>query len=155
MKILKLMMAVLVWGSLHAQEKKMETVVKEYLQLKDVILAGDADQASIKAKQLVGTMEELAKSSVQELRVLAEDLVKMVKTLAAFNQIEKQREELGKLSEPFWNFIKETDPVSIPLYYNYCPMKKAYWISDSNVIQNPFYGKQMLSCGKTVESIKN
>jgi hypothetical protein len=45
-----------------------------------------------------------------------------------------------------------------PIYYQFCPMendgKGAKWISKDETIKNPYYGSQMLSCGKTVETIK-
>lgn len=41
-----------------------------------------------------------------------------------------------------------------PTYYQYCPMQDAYWLSKENAVKNPYYGSMMLSCGKTVETIK-
>ncbi len=41
-----------------------------------------------------------------------------------------------------------------PVYYQYCPMKDSNWLSKEETIKNPYYGAQMLSCGKTVETIK-
>jgi hypothetical protein len=32
-------------------------------------------------------------------------------------------------------------------------MKKATWLSETNAIKNPYYGKQMLTCGKTTETL--
>lgn len=32
--------------------------------------------------------------------------------------------------------------------------KGANWLSKENVIKNPYYGSEMLHCGKTVEIIK-
>jgi hypothetical protein len=32
--------------------------------------------------------------------------------------------------------------------------KGANWLSKEILIKNPYYGSQMLSCGKTVETIK-
>lgn len=44
------------------------------------------------------------------------------------------------------------------IYYQFCPMandgKGANWLSKENVIKNPYYGSEMLHCGKTVEIIK-
>jgi len=45
-----------------------------------------------------------------------------------------------------------------PVYYQHCPManggKGANWLSKENAVKNPYYGSQMLSCGKTVETIE-
>lgn len=34
-----------------------------------------------------------------------------------------------------------------PVYLDYCPMKKSYWLSSEKAIQNPYYGKEMPACG--------
>jgi hypothetical protein len=39
------------------------------------------------------------------------------------------------------------------LYEQYCPMKKATWLSETAAIKNPYYGSQMLTCGKTTETL--
>jgi hypothetical protein len=39
------------------------------------------------------------------------------------------------------------------LYQQYCPMKKAYWLSETPTIKNPYYGKEMPTCGKTTETL--
>jgi hypothetical protein len=36
----------------------------------------------------------------------------------------------------------------------YCPMKKASWLSDSKDIRNPYYGANMLDCGSVKTTIK-
>jgi hypothetical protein len=33
-------------------------------------------------------------------------------------------------------------------------MQDANWLSKENAVKNPYYGSQMLTCGKTVETIK-
>lgn len=40
------------------------------------------------------------------------------------------------------------------VYYQYCPMKKAYWLSMEKEIKNPYYGSSMLTCGKVIETKK-
>ena len=48
--------------------------------------------------------------------------------------------------------------ISEPVYYNNCPMfndgKGANWLSKESAVKNPYYGSQMMTCGKTVETIK-
>ena len=45
-----------------------------------------------------------------------------------------------------------------PVYYQNCPMyndgKGANWLSLENKISNPYLGKSMPTCGKTLETIK-
>ncbi len=53
--------------------------------------------------------------------------------------------------------IKNTNP-EIIIYYQYCPMynggKGANWLSKENIIKNPYFGDQMLTCGRTIETIR-
>ena len=53
--------------------------------------------------------------------------------------------------------IKNTNP-EIIIYYQYCPMynggKGANWLSKENIIKNTYFGDQMLTCGRTIETIR-
>jgi hypothetical protein len=35
----------------------------------------------------------------------------------------------------------------------YCPMARKYWLQNGDAIRNPYYGKDMLECGRIVEGI--
>jgi hypothetical protein len=65
----------------------------------------------------------------------------------AFMQVSEKMHELIKVA----NF-------DFPVYYQHCPMyndnKGANWLSLESSVKNPYYGSQMLSCGKTIETIK-
>jgi hypothetical protein len=45
-----------------------------------------------------------------------------------------------------------------PVYHDHCPMfndgKGAMWLSESKEIKNPYYGSEMITCGKVEEMIK-
>lgn len=70
---------------------------------------------------------------------------------------EHQREHFIALSNNMYEFIKAVKPAET-VYYQFCPManegKGANWLSKESTIKNPYYGSRMLSCGKTVEIIK-
>jgi hypothetical protein len=61
------------------------------------------------------------------------------------------------LSKNMYTLMKASN-LEKPVYYQHCPMYNdgngANWISKENVVKNPYYGSQMLSCGKVVETIK-
>jgi uncharacterized Ntn-hydrolase superfamily protein len=67
--------------------------------------------------------------------------------------IDHQREYFASLSDDMYSLLKsfKSHPT---LYRQYCPMKKQYWLNATQEIQNPYYGKQMLDCGKVTETIK-
>jgi hypothetical protein len=70
---------------------------------------------------------------------------------------EHQREHFISLSKNMYELIKAAKPAET-IYYQFCPMandgKGANWLSKESIIKNPYYGAQMLSCGKVVETIK-
>ena len=81
------------------------------------------------------------------------DLTADAKNISEIQDIKKQSELFKSLSKNTYEltkFSKFTEPV----YYQYCPMQDANWLSKENTIKNPYYGSQMLSCGKTVETFK-
>ena len=68
--------------------------------------------------------------------------------------IEKQRNAFAKISPAIWKMVKASDALNGTYYYQYCPMRKAYWVSRDKSIENPYYGASMLSCG-SVKEINN
>lgn len=84
---------------------------------------------------------------------ISKDLSTEAKSISETQDIKKQRELFNPLSKNIHALIKTSKPEEV-VYYQYCPMQNANWLSKENTIKNPYYGSQMLSCGKTVEIIK-
>ena len=63
----------------------------------------------------------------------------------------------AKLSSAMIEVMKIIKP-DYAVYVDHCPMyndgKGADWLSKENGIKNPYYGSQMLTCGKVKETIK-
>jgi hypothetical protein len=58
---------------------------------------------------------------------------------------------VSKASDFSTNLFKLSKAVELikePVYYGYFPMNKSYWLSDKAAIKNPYFGKQMLTCGQ-------
>src|SRR5690606_25619957 len=83
-----------------------------------------------------------------QLQKAAEKLTK------ASNDLEKQRAAFNEVSTIMWKLVKNSDKVNHVVYYQYCPMKKSYWLSNEKEIKNPYYGSSMLTCGKVAETKK-
>ena len=71
--------------------------------------------------------------------------------------VKHQRDHFTTLSKDIYTLIK-VSKYETAVYYQFCPMyndgKGANWLSKENAVKNPYYGSMMLSCGKTVETIK-
>jgi len=144
-KIFFLLAIVLVNYSAFAQ-KNTTQLLDQYLAVKNALVAADSKAAAqaITAFQqgLNGAGDFGGKDA----------LVKASSTMAKAGNIEKQRASFGELSVALWKVVKADDKVEGNVYYQYCPMKKAYWLSREKDIKNPYYGASMLTCGKIAET---
>ena len=71
--------------------------------------------------------------------------------------IKHQREHFDMLSKDMYDLVKSFG-TGQTLYHAFCPMyndnKGAYWISETKEIKNPYFGKEMPTCGEVKEEIK-
>ena len=90
------------------------------------------------------------------MRVL-NNLKSDAETISIAKSIETQRNIFMNLSTSIYELIKVSKQET-PIFYQNCPMyndgKGANWLSKESAIKNPYYGSQMLTCGKTIETIK-
>lgn len=129
-----------------------------YLRIKDALVKTDGRSASAEAGELVGALKSLNMESLEMKVHMA--LMKELKPLTAdakgifeSDDITEQRELFKSLSKNMYETIKVSGSEAT-VYYQYCPMQDANWLSMDSTIKNPFYGSQMLSCGSTVETLK-
>lgn len=129
-----------------------------YYRIKDALVKTDIKTASAAAGELVGAFESLKMESLEMKAHMA--LMKGLKPLTAdakgifeSKDITEQRELFKSLSKNMYEVIKVSGS-DATIYYQYCPMQDANWLSMDSTIKNPFYGSQMLSCGSTVETMK-
>ena len=87
-------------------------------------------------------------------------LQKMNSTLGLIessSQIDDQRAEFASYNDAFYQSIKMVGLKNNTAYYKYCPMardsKGAYWFSNKEKIDNPYFGEAMLGCGEVKEVI--
>jgi len=68
--------------------------------------------------------------------------------LASFGDIEDARTKFGVLSEAIDTYmtgLKLTPPEGVKVAF--CPMVSKPWMQQGDTLANPYYGKDMLSCG--------
>lgn len=120
-------------------------LLKDYMTLKNALV--DSDSKGALQAALV-FQQGLTKLDFDQKK----DLEKAVNNLTKANGIDKQRAAFNDVSASFWKVVKVDDKIDEPVYYQYCPMKKSYWLSHEKEIKNPYYGASMLTCGKVVET---
>lgn len=140
------------------QSNQLQPVFDKYFLLKEALVKSDAKTAAVTSKDLVTSIEavkmETLKMEVHMVWMkILKDLTADAKSISETQDIQKQREAFKTLSKGMYEIIKVSKP-SEAVYYQYCPMQDANWLSKENAVKNPYYGAQMLTCGKTVETIK-
>ena len=140
----------------------LQPVFDSYFLLKDALVKTDGSAASAKAKDLQTTVNavKMDKLSMEVHTVwmkIIKDLLEDADYINVTKDMVNQREHFMRLSKNMYALIKVAK-LTETVYYQFCPMandgKGANWLSKESVIKNPYYGSQMLSCGKTVETIK-
>jgi copper chaperone CopZ len=141
---------------------QLKPVFDNYFSLKDALVKTDGKAASLIAKDLSVSlntvkMDELAMDVHLVWMKVMKDLMTGAKNISETQDIKKQRTLFMSLSKNMHDLIKIAK-YETPVFYQFCPMtndgKGANWLSKEDTIKNPYYGSQMLSCGKTVETIK-
>ena len=137
---------------------QLQPVFDNYFLLKEALVKSDAKTAAAKSKELLTSIEavkmETLKTDVHMVWMkIFKDLTADAKSISETQDIKKQRDLFKSLSKNTYELIKVSKPTEA-VYYQYCPMQDAKWLSKENAIKNPYYGSQMLTCGKTVETIK-
>lgn len=130
-------------------DSKLDVAYKQYIQLKDALVASKADDA----KKLGGQLQ-------QSLLALASGKQGSTEAgkIAGSDKLSDQRKAFSLLSNEMSTLVKSNKPSTGALYLEYCPMANnntgAYWLSNEKEIKNPYFGDKMLKCGSVKETIK-
>jgi hypothetical protein len=141
---------------------QLSAVFDNYFAVKDALVKSDGTLASAKAKELLNALNavQMNKLSNEEHTVwmkVMNDLKFDAEHIEETKDVGHQRDHFNTLSNNMYQLLKVSKQ-NTPTYYQHCPManngKGANWLSKDSAIKNPYYGSQMLTCGKTVETIK-
>jgi len=133
-------------------------LLSSYYELKNALVGSNQQLAAQKAAELTATVPSL------DIRGLAGDELKTVKDLqiklsadakaiAGAKDLVTQRNAFSSLSFSVYALAKVIKLSDQTFYYDFCPMKKSYWLSSEAAIKNPYYGNQMLTCGSVKDTI--
>lgn len=148
-------------GSLQ-ETSQLTKVFDSYFSLKDALVKTDGNAASVKAQGLLTAiqavkMEKLPMEVHTVWMKILNDVKQETEHISAAKEIAQQRTNFMNLSKNMHALLKAAKPAEA-VYYQFCPMandgKGAHWLSKESNIKNPYYGSQMLTCGSTVETIK-
>jgi hypothetical protein len=147
---------------ISADPDPLKPVLDAYYEVKDALVSSDGNAAAAKATNLVKAlkavkMDELGSDQHMVWMKVMKDLNFDAEHIEKTKDLGHQRDHFSSLSENMYKLIKSAKPTQ-PIYYQHCPMAKegkgANWLSQVSAIKNPYYGAQMLNCGKTTETLK-
>ena len=134
-------------------------ILANYYAVKNALIADDGKTANVQAGELVKTLATvpMAKMTEEQHKVfmdLSDKIKSNAEQISKNTDVKKQRGYFNDLSNDVFALVKGLKANTNPVYQQYCPMKKAYWLSDNAAVKNPYYGKAMLTCGKVTETLK-
>ena len=142
-----------------AVQKQVGASLASYYALKDALVDSNVDTASAKAGDLLKTLDAVdAPKMTAPQKTLWGKLEKLIRTDSVHinrnKDLEHQRDHFIKLSNNMYALVLGFKANETDAYLQYCPMKKASWLSTSKDIKNPYYGSKMLTCGSVKATVK-
>ncbi|SOD14499.1 DUF3347 domain-containing protein [Pedobacter xixiisoli] len=140
------------------RETQKKEITNSYLALSDNFITSDSVAAVNNAKALVNSFgkfkfKKLTLDQMNEATTTRKQIVELATEIAATKNINKQRKAFGVLSTKFWTIAAKLKPADMPLYQQVCPMTGDVWLSGSKEIKNPYFPKNMLTCGEVKASL--
>ncbi len=135
-------------GKASFKDAKLDLAYKQYIQLKDALVASKPDEAKELSAKLQKSLLALnnSKGSAEAGKI------------AGSVKLAEQRKAFSLLSNEMSSLVKVNKPSAGTLYLEYCPMANnnegAYWLSNEKEIKNPYFGDKMLKCGSVKETIQ-
>lgn len=141
-----------------ANNNAVNKVLTSYFSLKNDLVADNSAAAKTHATEFASTVKTLQseKLSNEQQTVWKQNAPRLqiaATRLTEAKDIDTQREYFAVISKNIIDVTKSLKLDTSPMYVQYCPMKKVSWLSEAAAIKNPFYGKQMLTCGQVTETL--
>ncbi len=145
---------------------KVMGLLVQYYELKNALVASDAQKAGASAAKLQAMGQEaivvLQADEGKAETGVGDHLNQLVAGCAAIartndNTCERQRIAFAQVSTAMYSLLKAASVKNSGAYKQFCPMafndKGAYWLSEEEEIRNPYFGKKMLECGEVQDTL--
>lgn len=145
-------------GHLLSTDGHLSPLLNLYLDIKDALVSSDAATATAKAAEFAQAVNAVDVNSLTAdeqaaFKPLQQKLSADADLIAKAGDLAGQRAAFKAFSDHVYALSKAVKLSDKPVYQQYCPMKKSYWLSKDAAIKNPYYGKQMLTCGKVSDTL--
>ncbi|ACU59976.1 DUF3347 domain-containing protein [Chitinophaga pinensis] len=158
-KLLLLLLALAPFTILSAQNKRAikhnQSLSVAYLAIKDGLVKNDSIAVKKAAIAMTAALEEFKPAGMKAYSQQTFDATKTrlladVTSMAGTQNVNKQRKYFAGCSEAFWQLTGIIPMYKSTFYYQQCPMTGVTWVSNTDEIKNPYYPKNMLTCGKVI-----
>ncbi|MDB5016192.1 MAG: hypothetical protein JWQ84_1024 [Mucilaginibacter sp.] len=146
---------------LFAQDIKKSSLtplLTSYYDIKNALISSNSTDAATHAEAFLKAvnsvdMKSMPAADMNAFMTYQDKLAFDARHISESKDIVHQREHFANFSANFFKLAKAVKLTDQPVYYAYCPMKKSYWLSADAAIKNPYFGNQMLTCGKVTETL--
>lgn len=130
----------------------ISNLLESYFKLKDNLVAANSEEVQRTSKQMMALLQNV---DVGLLDATTGDSLVNIKSnleiIAKTNDIEGQRTIFKPLSNDMIKIATAYKVLGQPVYVQHCPMADGYkganWLSLEELIENPYFGDKMLTCG--------
>lgn len=150
-------------NTVNAQQRGLNfavtTVFKDYLEIKNALIVNNAGLAQNKAGKLIWDLNTVPTKDMSNVQHSAwfdylSKIQSTVREISESNSLSYQRKYFSVLSDALYVALKTLKLNSFTVYKQYSARNDSYWLNDSRVIKNPYYGiteKQGVKEGVTRE----
>ncbi len=143
-------------------QNQLTSLTETYLTLKNALVKS-AEQKSIEAAQAMElSLRQIDETLLNEQhqnhwKAEKEKLWGSLQKLTTAENLENQRQQFQMVSQALITMLQNFGSSKQPYYVQHCPMANnqngAHWLSDQELIENPYYGAAMLRCGSVVDTL--
>ena len=157
--IMMLTLSVSLASAQKTANTNIDKITTAYLGVKNALAAGNGTTAGAKSKELFNALSTQPDKGLKpdQQKLLAGYLEKLKfdsRHISETTVVDHQREHFASLSKNLYEVLKGLKMNTSTIYMDYCPMKKAYWLSKDTTIKNPYFGSAMLDCGKVTATLQ-
>lgn len=144
-----------------AFREQITAVADAYFEVKNGLVDDNIDATKAAVQKVNLALDQVEMQKLQEQphdhwMALEQQLSEAVKMMGTANNLEGLRQHFAILSEYIIEVTESFGLEKEKVYKAFCPMafdnKGAFWLSDTDQIRNPYFGKSMLSCGEIEET---
>ena len=131
------------------KDKKKEGILIKYVNLKNALVKSDEKLAQKNAADLQKSLADFEG---------CEPTAEIAGKIASSGNLVDQRKGFTILSSDLIGLMKSAEIEKGTIFVQHCPMANkgdgGDWLSTEKEIRNPYYGKEMLECGRVTEELK-